>query len=331
MLKSYKRHFLLLVALLCLVILIALSTGYDNTSISDILRLFGGKGSQSTLFIMTSIRLPRILACMLGGASLALSGMLLQTLTKNALSDSGILGINTGAGFMIALVVGFFDITDSHTIRFLPFFAMCGGIITIVVVYFMSRQKNHSINPTRLIITGVGVSTMLSGLMISIISHIRADKMDYIVSWLSGKVTGGNWEYLALLTPLLLLLWGITHSRSRFLNIMALNEQTALALGLDLKKERLITLILATSLASLSVVLVGNITFIGLVAGHITRKLLGSDHRITLPASMLIGMMILLIADTLGRSLLVGTGIPTGLVVSIIGAPYFLWLMTKVN
>lgn len=112
---------------------------------------------------------------------------------------------------------------------------------------------------------------------------------------------------------------------------MSLNEQTALALGLHLQKQRLIVLILSTALASLSVVLIGNITFIGLVAGHITRKLLGSDHHIAIPSSLMLGMMLLLIADMIGCLLLVGTGIPTGIVVTLIGTPYFLYLMTKVN
>ncbi|MGC4387716.1 iron chelate uptake ABC transporter family permease subunit, partial [Streptococcus suis] len=106
--------------------------------------------------------------------------------------------------------------------------------------------KNHGISPTRLIVTGVGVATMLSGVMVSITSTLSPDKMDYIISFLSGKVSGATWENIALFAPVFVLLWLITYSRSRYLNIMALNEQTALALGLDLKRERLITIILST-------------------------------------------------------------------------------------
>lgn len=124
---------------------------------------------------------------------------------------------------------------------------------------------------------------MLSGVMVSITSTLSPDKMDYIISFLSGKVSGATWENIALFAPVFILLWLITYSRSRYLNIMALNEQTALALGLDLKRERLITIILSTALAALSVVMIGNITFVGLVAGHITRRFMGGDHRIILP------------------------------------------------
>ena len=195
----------------------------------------------------------------------------------------------------------------------------------------MSLQKNRSINPNRLIITGVGVSSMLSGIMVAILSLTDDNKMTSIISWLSGKITGNDWTSLAIFSPFLILLWLLTLSRSRSLNIMALNEQTALALGLRLQRERLITLGFATALASLSVVLVGNITFLGLVASHISRRLLGGQHQASLPASLLIGMILLTSSDTVGRLLLVGTGIPTGIIVSLLGAPYFLYLMLREN
>ena len=320
--------YLILAGLLGLAILLSLSMGYARSSFLDVIDLILGQSSSAMTFIMTTIRLPRIIACLFGGASLALAGMLLQTLTKNPLADSGILGINTGAGFMIALVIGYLDMTSASDISLLPFMAMLGGIATIATVYLMARKKNHGISPTRLIVTGVGVATMLSGVMVSITSTLSPDKMDYIISFLSGKVSGATWENIALFAPFVLL-WLITYSRSRSLNIMALNEQTALALGIDLKRERLITIILSTALAALSVVMIGNITFVGLVAGHITRRFMGGDHRIILPFGMMTGMILLLIADTIGRVLLVGSGIPTGLIVSCIGAPYFLWLMSK--
>ena len=320
--------YLILAGLLGLAILLSLSMGYARSSFLDVIDLILGQSSSAMTFIMTTIRLPRIIACLFGGASLALAGMLLQTLTKNPLADSGILGINTGAGFMIALVIGYLDMTSASDISLLPFMAMLGGIATISTVYLMARKKNHGISPTRLIVTGVGVATMLSGVMVSITSTLSPDKMDYIISFLSGKVSGATWENIALFAPFVLL-WLITYSRSRYLNIMALNEQTALALGIDLKRERLITIILSTALAALSVVMIGNITFVGLVAGHITRRFMGGDHRIILPFGMMTGMILLLIADTIGRVLLVGSGIPTGLIVSCIGAPYFLWLMSK--
>ncbi|MEX2783788.1 FecCD family ABC transporter permease [Streptococcus sp. H49] len=327
--KQIRLRFALLLLLLVLTVAVSLSVGYANSSFKDVFAVFGSSKSRLMLLIISQIRLPRIIACILGGASLALAGVLLQTLTKNPLADSGILGINTGAGLAVAFAVGLTDFSNPAAVSMTPIFAMLGGGTTIMAVYLISRKKNHGVSPNRLIVTGVGVSSMLSGAMVTIISKLDDYKMSYIVEWLSGKVTGGNWTMLTLFAPILILLWGVTYSRSYALNIMNLNEQTALALGLQLQRERLYTLILSTALAAFSVILVGNITFVGLVAGHITRRIFGGDHRLVLPASMFVGIFILLTADTIGRVLLVGTGIPTGIVVSVVGAPYFLYLMVK--
>lgn len=327
--KQHLRPLLWLSFGLICAIFLSLSVGYAQRSPLAIWHILTGQADTSTTFIISQIRLPRVLACLLGGASLALAGLLLQTLTKNPLADSGILGINTGAGFVIACMVALWDQTTPLILALRPLLAMLGGLGVVLMVYWVSRKKNHDISPVRLIITGVGMSSMLSGLMVAVIAQIDPFKVAAVVSWLSGQIAGDDWLTLGIFTPLLMLIWGLTYSRSQSLNIMNLNEQTALALGLHLQKERLRTLVLATTLAALSVVLVGNITFVGLVSGHITRRLFGNDHRLTLPASMLFGMLLLLLADTLGRVLLVGTGIPTGLVVTAIGAPYFLYLMQQ--
>lgn len=328
--RKIGQPFFILGILVLSLLFISLSVGYANSSFMDVVDVLTGNASDSMVLIISKIRLPRILACVLGGASLALSGLLLQTLTHNPLADSGILGINTGAGFVVALMVGLTDFSNPILVGLAPILAMLGGSITIFLVYLVARKKNMSIHPTRLIITGIGISSMLSGIMVSVMSRIDQFKVQVVVQWLSGSVSGGKWLTLTIFTPIFLIIWLITYSRSRSLNIMNLNEQTAMALGLHLQKERGITLILATALAALSVVLVGNITFVGLVAGHIARKWLGGDHRILIPATMMMGMILLLLADTIGRVLLVGTGIPTGIIVSAIGAPYFLYLMRKV-
>ena len=326
---NYLKIFSFLFILLSAGFLISLSIGYANSSFSDVMDVVSGRASSSTLLIIGRIRLPRIFASMIGGASLALAGLLLQTLTRNPLADSGILGINAGAGLVVALFVGLSSTISPTLLDTLPLFAMIGGGLTIFLVYWIARKKLYGIHPTRLIITGVGISSMLSGIMVSLISRLDDFKMEYIVQWLSGRVNGGDWKTIAIYTSLLLIVWLATYSRCRSLNIMNLNDQTAMALGLHLQRERRIVLVLATALASLSVILVGNITFVGLIAGHIVRKWLGNDHRIIIPASMIIGSLILLIADTIGRVLLVGTGIPTGIIVSLIGAPYFLWLLKQ--
>lgn len=329
--KHHLNLFGLLTVLLFVSFTFSLSLGDSGADLSDVLRAFSGQASSQVYQIIMRIRLPRILAYMVAGGSLALSGSLLQTLTRNPLADSGILGINAGAGLVVAIVIAYFSLENQWVISWMPILAMLGGCLVIILVYQIAKKANQGLSPVRLIIAGVGLSSMISGIMVSIVGNVNPYKVDAIVNWLSGRGTGGNWRTLTVMAPLLIILWVLTYSFSHRLNILSLNDQTAAALGLDLPKTRLRVLILATGLAALSVVLVGNVTFVGLISGHISRRLAGANHRLALPASLMFGMLLLLIADSLGRILLVGKGIPTGLVVAILGAPYFLYLMTKLR
>lgn len=298
-------------------------------SLLSVIKVLLRESNSAMTLIITKIRLPRILAACVGGGSLSLSGLLLQNLTRNPLADSGILGINTGAGVTLAIFVSFSSLNQTILSQFLPLFAMFGASLTIFSVYQLSLTKQGKINPTRLMITGVGVTTMLSSLMVALVGNVNRYKVDLVINWLSGQITGDNWPTLTLIAPLLILLWLVVFYQAHHLNIMNLSDDTAIGLGLALNAQRLVTLALATALASLSVLLVGNISFIGLMAGHISKRLVGNDHRLTIPTSLFIGMLILLIADTVGRVYLVGSNIQTGILVSLIGAPYFLYLMAK--
>ncbi|MGT2926827.1 FecCD family ABC transporter permease [Streptococcus cuniculipharyngis] len=320
------KKFLYLIISLLLGALLSFVLGSYQANIFELLTHF----DQAQLILLT-IRLPRLLACLLGGGSLALSGLLLQTLTQNPLADSGILGINTGAGFVLSFFLATGYLSQGIHTGLLPLVAMLGGFLTVLIVYLLAYKKNHSINPNRLIISGVGLSTMMASLTVTLVGHIDRYKVDYISRWLSGQINGDNWAILTITSPLLILLWLLAYSQYTSLNIMTLNEHTATALGLNLKKERLIILFLATALSAISVILVGNITFVGLIAGHSVRKLFGNNHLISIPAALIMGMLILLLSDSIGRIFLVGLGIPTGLLVAMIGAPYFLSLMLKIK
>lgn len=332
MIKHSKQSPLLFIglSLLCLTIFLgSLSLGEQGFQPQYLIHLLTGQLSQQSHHIILQIRLPRLLACVLGGASLAVSGLLLQTLTRNPLADSGILGINTGAGLIVALSIASQSQNDQLVQGTLPFLAILGAITTVNLVYHLAKQASIGFNPIRLIITGVALSTFLSSLMVALVSTLNHYKVMAIVQWLSGSIQGDDWQTLARLSPVLLLLWFLSYRHSWALNILALNDYTALALGLHLAKERRTTLILATSLAALSVVLVGNIAFIGLLAGNFSKQTLGNDHQLSIPFAILLGALLLLIADTITRVYLVGTSLPTGLLVSLIGAPYFLYLLTR--
>lgn len=318
----------LLITILACLFILSLSTGDSQMSLVAVLNSLLGNADASTTFIITSIRLPRILSAIFGGASLAVSGLLLQTLSKNPLADSGILGINAGAGLAIALVTVY-----AHEwpllMTYLPLIVISTALATVALVYGMSLSHSGRLKSQSLIITGVGLSLMLSSLMIAITGRVDPFKLDYIINWLSGQIIGDDWKSLSLVIPLMIILLVLSFFHSYTLNILSFSDETALSLGFSLKKERIITLVLSTSLAALSVLLLGNITFVGLICGHIATQFVGADHRLKLPFAALLGMIFLLLSDTIVRVFLVGTNIPTGIVISIIGAPYFLYLMSK--
>lgn len=332
--KSKKQLAILFTLLLSITITLFISSlciGQIHVSFTELSNLIVGQSHHRVQQIIMGIRLPRLIVCLLAGASLALSGTLLQTLTRNPLADSGILGINAGAGMMVAIVIANFSLQTTWVISSLSFFAVLGGFLTVFLVYFVAKDPHGGMNPVRLVIAGVGLSTLLSSTMIYIVSHTDRFKINALLSWLSGNINGDSWSVLQIITPLLLMLWITTYSLRYQLNILNLNEQTAKGLGLNIARTRIITLLLSTALAALSVIIAGNIMFIGLIAGHLAKQFIGRNHSIFLPAAMLLGAILLISADTITRVWLIGTSIPTGLVVSVLGAPYFLYIMTRLK
>ncbi len=329
--KVKKNRLGLLMGLCLLTAYLAVAVGDSNQDLTLPLRALIGQADSASLFILTEIRLPRLLVTLVVGSALAVAGKLLQTLTRNPLADAGVLGVNAGAGLAITLVVAFADSTLIATQALMALAALIGGLAVISLIFFLSREKNRPLNPTRLMITGIGLATLVSGVMIALMAGLNDNQTTLVTNWLSGQITGDNWTSLTFFSPLIILFLGLSYGRCHALNILALPEENAQALGLDLHQERLWALSLAASLTAISVVLVGNVSFIGLLAGHLSQRLFGQDHRWSLAASALIGSLFFSLADSLDRLFLVGTNIPTGLVVAIIGAPYFLWLMSQVK
>lgn len=308
---------------------LSLSYGDGSVSILDSWNFLTGQANQQTNFILGDIRLPRILVCLLAGASLGLSGSLLQTFTHNPLADSSTLGINAGAGLMISIVISQGIYTDPIIISFLPLLAILGGLGSLALVFSLAHQKGQALSPVKIILTGVILSSILFSSIIAITGRINQQNLAYVIKWLSGQLVGNNWESLSIAGPPLILLWGVIYLQSHKYNIMSLKSETAISLGLQSQKESYILLLLTSCLVSFSLILAGNISFIGLLASHISKHFLPADHRLTLPASMLWGGLILLISDTLTRNFLIGSDIPTGIILSIIGAPYFLYLLYR--
>lgn len=312
---------LLLISLSCLSLII----GYSKLGLTDLLASMSGQASSATQLIFWKIRLPRLMVSILAGGALASSGHLFQTLTRNPLADSGILGVNAGAGLLLTLSLTWnisFPLSQ-------PLLALVGGFLATGLVYLLAYKKSQGLEPTRLVLTGVGMASLFSSSMISLMVRFDRYKLDSIIGWLSGRYVGDDWQTISLVGLGLLVLCILSWLQFSKLNILQLDASLGTGLGLDRQKESTIVLVLATSLASLSSLLVGNTAFIGLLASHLAKQLVGKNHQYSLPLAFLIGSILLIISDIVARSLLVGTGIPTGLVLTIIGAPYFLLLLKK--
>jgi iron complex transport system permease protein len=330
--RFYKRPgFLLLIfaSLLATVFMISMASGDISLSLGQLIRTLAGNGSSTEKLILFEFRLPRIFVTILAGMGLAVSGAILQSITRNALADPGILGINSGAGLMVVIYSTFFSIDSNVFIYVLPLFALVGGFLTAILIYVLSYKRNIGINSERLVLVGVGMATAVTGAILTLTIRIDRDQYDFIANWMAGRIWGADWTFVLSLFPWIVVFISIALLKSNVLNMLNLHDQVAVGLGVPVEKERRILIFIAASLASVSVAVSGGIAFIGLMAPHIARSLAGPRHQDFLPVSAVLGSILLLISDTIGRVLLDPSGIPAGIIVTIIGAPYFIYLMAK--
>lgn len=326
-----QRIILLVLSLLILTIMIiGMGMGYSAIPYSRLLPTFLGDGTFKEEFIIFSIRLPRMIITFLAGMALALSGAILQGITRNDMAEPGILGFNAGAGVAITIFFLFIPIEEPGSFVYLiPLVGFCGAILTAGVIYLFSYKKNIGLQPIRLVLVGIGFSMALSGIMIVLISSAERAKVDFIAKWLAGNIWGTDWPFIWAFLPWLIILIPFTLYKANILNLLGLNEPTAIGVGVSIEKERIILLLAAVALAASAASLTGGIAFIGLMAPHIAKSLIGPRNQLFLPIAILIGGLLLLVADTIGRNLVDPDGIPAGIIVALIGGPYFVYLIIK--
>lgn len=312
-----------------LVLIYGIGVGTTHISIKQMIVIFLGKGSEMETFVLISLRLPRMIIVLLSGMSLALSGAILQTLTRNDLADPGIIGINTGAGLGITLFYLFVDIRSESFSLIIPIVGFIGAMLTAALIYWIAYDKLKGIDSKKIIIAGIGCTTALSGFMTILISSAERTKVEFITKWLVGNVWGTSWIFVLAIIPWIIILFPLIFSKLNTLNILQLSEPLGISVGLNMNRERTILLFAAVSLAAVSASIVGGISFIGLIAPHLSKQIVGTNHRNYLFINILIGGLLLLISDLIGRQILQPIGIPTGIVMAIIGAPYFIYLLVK--
>jgi len=327
--RRQQLTFWTLLALLIATLVVSIGLGPASLSYDRLLPTLLGNGSFKEEFVLYSLRLPRLLITVMAGMALALSGSILQGITRNELADPGIIGINTGAGVAVALFFLYFPVDVGSFIYLLPIAAFLGALVTATAIYLFSYDRVQGLQPIRLILTGVGFSMALSGIMVILISSTRREKVDFIAKWLAGNIWVTEWIFVYSLLPWLLVLVPLTFYKANKLNLLALNEPVAIGVGVALEKERIQLLLTAVALAAAAVSVTGGISFIGLMAPHIARALVGPRHQFFLPIALLLGGWLLAFADTIGRNIAGPDGVPAGIVVALIGAPYFIYLLLK--
>ncbi|ARC84824.1 fecCD transport family protein [Clostridium argentinense CDC 2741] len=312
----------------CIIILLSVNVAYSNISYRYVIdSLLNPQGVDSST-VLLHIRLPRIILAFICGMGLALSGCILQTVTGNQLADPGILGINAGAGFMVMLFLTFFPSLHISTMVYQPIFAMIGGLLVAWILYIFSKRSGK-VRPSYLLLGGIAVSAGFTAIMTIMASNMDNSSYQLVYRWLSGNIWGTSWYQVKALIPYLLVFIPILFTKANVLDVLLLGEEASLALGVRVERERRILLIVSVALAASCVSVSGGISFIGLVGPHIARRYIGARHRMLIPISMLIGGLLLLMADTIGRSLFQPIEIPVGIVISVLAAPYFLYLLRK--
>ncbi|KAF1290496.1 FecCD family ABC transporter permease [Enterococcus sp. CU9D] len=320
-----KKVFLLL--LLLAVFIGSLMIGQRMLSMTDLLAIAKGEASRAVQLTFWNFRLPRSLVALFGGAGLALSGYLLQGLTKNPLADAGVLGINGGAGLLVMLYLGFFA---NGSVFLLPVTAAVGGLLCAALVYGIAFSAGRfGLSMNKLLLSGIAVNAGVSALTLLVTIKLSKESYQFVTGWLAGSIWGVTWQHALLLIVWIAALSLVGWFRQPILNLLALGRESALSLGVKVNKEQSLLLVIATLLASVSVAFCGSLAFLGLLAPHIAKTLTGRQGTQSYWLSAVCGGIILLVADTLGRLLMVSGEVPAGILIALIGAPYFLYLMLK--
>lgn len=310
-------------------ILYSLHTGSIRLSPYQVLMTLFGYGSADDSLVLFAYRLPRIVITMLAGIGLGVSGAILQGLYRNSLADPGVLGLHAGAAFGLVIFVSFFRSLEGMISLILPLFTFAGAVLAAILIVLLAYDRHRGVLPIRLILVGIALAAGFSA--VTLFLSLRLDEGTYAFAarWLAGNVWGREWENVLALLPWILLLVPYVISEAKVLDAFLLGDEVAIGIGTPVRRQRYVLLFAAVGLASASVSMAGGVGFIGLAAPHLARRLVGPLHRYMLPISGLIGLVILVVADTIGRSIFQPNAIPAGVVVAAVGAPYFLYVLAK--
>ena len=333
MTETLRRHrgaaMIVLLALAAALALWAdINAGYRSISLDELGQIARGAAPASLTYTLVELRLPRVLTALLVGAGLSLAGCLLQGVSRNDMADPGVLGINAGAGLLVAAFIVFAPAGILPAGVALPALAFAGSLITALLGWRLSVVRGAS-SPKRLLLIGVALATGLSSVTSLLMLRMGDGDYAFVQNWLAGSIWGATWPNVAMLAVGLGALVAIALFAARTLNVLALGEAAATGLGVNVRRASAGLLAVAVGCSGLCCAVGGGLTFVGLVCPHLARRLVGPNFRVLIPATVLVGAVLMLAADIVSRTLLMPNEIPVGIVAAVIGAPYFLYLLAK--
>lgn len=330
--KANLIKILILISALIIFAIFAVTQGSVKIPVSDVLDILlkrsqAANVKSSHIFIVTEVRLPRILLSAFVGGVLSVIGTVFQAIFKNPMADPYVMGVSSGAAFGATLGILFGAGTSILGLSAVSFMAFLGAMTTMMIVYHLSRVGGK-VSTTGILLAGIVINALLSS-AISFLMLMSYNKIDQIVTWTMGSFNAASWTHVYLLIAPMLVGLAYMLSISRELNAMVVGEDDAIGIGVNVQGVKKMGLLVASLLAAVSVAVSGIIGFVGLIVPHLLRMIFGSDHRILLPTSFLGGAIFMMLCDTFARSLLENMEIPVGILTSMVGGPFFLILLQR--
>jgi iron complex transport system permease protein len=310
-----------LVTAICLLSLLALRVGSAKFSLRQIMSSLWDVGSPIRTIII-DIRLPRVMLSIIIGMCLTAAGTILQAVMHNPLADPGIIGVSSGAS---AVATAVFLVAPAAS-RSVPLFAFAGALAACAAIYSMAWRGGA--DPVRVVLAGVAVNAMLGG-MTAFLMLMNSDNLQGVLAWMNGSLSAKSWSQVRVMGAYgsVGILCAALSVKS--LNALQLGDEVAQNLGVRVGRTRLVLSGIAAFLAASTVSVAGIIGFVGLIVPHVARMLVGANHKRMLPAAMLLGACVVLLADLTGRTIVAPVEIPVGIVMSILGGPFFLYLLRR--
>lgn len=317
----------LFIAIIVLLLLMSASIvyGYTDTSWKMAINAFTHFDGSNEHIVIQSVRIPRSLIAAAVGASLAIAGVLMQTVTKNPLASPDIFGINAGAGVAVVIAVTIFSVGSLQLFTWISFL---GAAIAAICVYAVGSAGREGLTPMKLTLAGAAMTAMFASVTQGILV-INEAVLEQVLFWLAGSVAGRSLDNLIAVFPYLVAGWIISFFIAAKLNVLSMGEDVAKGLGLNTALLKIVIGLIVILLSGGAVAVAGPIGFIGIVVPHLTRFIVGIDHRWVIPFSGLLGGVLLLVADIASRYILMPQEVPVGVMTAIIGTPFFIYIARK--